>query len=383
MLRVRACLKCAAVRWTHSTAPATVGSPAEFVSVLATTQSSFLAALASAAEQLVHKARKLSSENPNEPWRQFINTMLARLPKVDPTSDQIVHEPPPTYQHSAELLADLRLLYDSMIATGLRRPAEYAVQPLMRIVQTFGFHSAVLDVRQNSAFHDRAVEQLLAAAGIARTNFSQWSEDERLELLQRELASKRPFARPDVSLGYEADAALSALRVLKDYRSAYGDDGLGALIVSMTRNVSDLLVVYLLAREVGLMEETADGLECPCQLYHSSKRLTICGQVRHLRSILESSDHQAQFDGDSKAARSSDPVGQVMIGYSDSNKDGGILASLVNLRHAQRELSQVGRRCGVRVRFFMDAEARSVAVPGPRTASSRPCRMRPCAETCA
>ncbi len=72
-----------------------------------------------------------------------------------------------------------------------------------------------------------------------------------------------PFARPDVSLGTEADAALSALRVLKDYRTAYGNEGLGALIVSMTRHASDLLVVYLLAREVGLMEEADDGLQCP------------------------------------------------------------------------------------------------------------------------
>lgn len=313
----------------------------------------FLQTLANISDQLGPLGKKALDRNPNEPWRQFINTMLARLPRIDATQETITAEPPPTYQSSSELLSDLHKLYDSLISCGQKRSAEYAVQPLMRIVQTFGFHLAVLDVRQNSAFHDKAVEQLLTAAGIARTNFSQWTEEERLELLREELASKRPFARPDVSLGTEADAVLSALRVLKDYKSAYGLDGLGALIVSMTRSVSDLLVVYLLAREVGLLEETPEGLVCPLpvvplfetvdDLQHSpaiyAEFLKHPITVRSLKAI------QARTHTDL-------PVGQVMIGYSDSNKDGGILASLVNLRHAQKQLTQVGTADGVRVRFF-------------------------------
>ncbi len=313
----------------------------------------FLQALASAADRLGAAGKRAIDRNPNEPWRQFINTMLARLPKVDESLNKITVDAPPTYQRYAELLGDLKLLYQSLVASGQRRVAEYAVQPLMRVVQTFGFHLAVLDVRQNSAFHDRAVEQLLVAAGFSRTNFSQWTEAERLELLHRELESKRPFARPDVSLGQEADAVLSSLRVLKEYSAAYGCDGLGCLIVSMTRNASDLLVVYLLAREVGLMRETADGLECPLpvvplfetvdDLHHSPEIYDAFLRHPITQRSMRSIQHQR---GDS------DAVGQVMIGYSDSNKDGGILASLVNLRRAQRELVRVGKMYGVRVRFF-------------------------------
>ncbi|MCC6512204.1 MAG: phosphoenolpyruvate carboxylase, partial [Pirellulaceae bacterium] len=313
----------------------------------------FLQALASAAEQLGPAGKKAIDRNPNEPWRQFINTMQARLPRMDPASDTIVHEPRPAYQCSAELLSDLRLLYDSLIASGMRRPADYAVQPLMRIVQTFGFHSAVLDVRQNSAFHDRAVEQLLVAAGFAKTNFSQWTEEQRMDMLHQELASKRPFARPDVSLGHEADAVLSALRVLKDYRSAYGDDGLGALIVSMTRNASDLLVVYLLAREVGLMEETAEGLQCPLPvvpLFETVDDLQSSPEI--YARFLQHPITLRSLTAIQKRRGQTEPVGQIMIGYSDSNKDGGILASLVNLRHAQKDLSRIGKEHGVRVRFF-------------------------------
>lgn len=313
----------------------------------------FLRTLASVAERLGGSGKHAIDRNPNEPWRQFINTMLARLPKVDQSLNRITLEEPPTYQGYSELLEDLKLLYQSLVAAGQRRVAEYAVQPLMRIVQTFGFHLAVLDVRQNSAFHDRAVEQLLLAAGFTRTNFSQWTETERLDLLERELKSRRPFARPDVSHGPEADAVLSSLRVLKEYSAAYGYDGLGCLIVSMTRNVSDLLVVYLLAREVGFMRESDDGLECPLPvvpLFETVDDLHHSPQI--YEAFLQHPITQRSLKSIQLRRGDDEPVGQVMIGYSDSNKDGGILASLVNLRRAQRELTHVGNKYGVRIRFF-------------------------------
>jgi phosphoenolpyruvate carboxylase len=313
----------------------------------------FLQALASAADRLGPAGKRAIDRNPNEPWRQFINTMLARLPKVDESLNKITVDAPPTYQRYSELLEDLKLLYQSLVASGQRKVAEFAVQPLMRVVQTFGFHLAVLDVRQNSAFHDRAVDQLLAAAGFSRTNFSQWDESERLELLHRELESKRPFARPDVSLGPEADAVLSSLRVLKEYSAAYGFDGLGCLIVSMTRNVSDLLVVYLLAREVGLMQETPQGLECPLPvvpLFETVDDLHRSPTIYD--AFLQHPITKRSLQSIQMRRGQEDAVGQVMIGYSDSNKDGGILASLVNLRLAQRELVRVGKKHNIRIRFF-------------------------------
>ncbi len=87
----------------------------------------FLQALAVASDRLGAAGKRAIDRNPNEPWRQFINTMLARLPKVDVAGDRIESEPSPTYQRSSELLQDLKLLYDSLIAIGQRRPADYAV----------------------------------------------------------------------------------------------------------------------------------------------------------------------------------------------------------------------------------------------------------------
>ena len=313
----------------------------------------FLQSLAAIAESLGPAGRKAIERNPNEPWRQFINTMIARLPSGDIHSDRLVVAPLPMYQRSSELLEDLRLLYDSLIAAGMRRPADYALQPLMRVVQTFGFHLAVLDIRQNSSFHDKAMDQLLAAAGFSDSSFSQWSEEKRLELLERELGSRRPFARPDVSLGGEADAVLSALRVVKEHRDAYGDDGLGSLIVSMTRKTSDLLVVYLLAREVGLMEESENGLQCPLAVVPLFETVDdLQGSPAIFDAFLSHPVTYRTLRSIQKRRGALDAVGQIMIGYSDSNKDGGILASLVNLRQAQKSLAEVGRKHQVRVRFF-------------------------------
>lgn len=313
----------------------------------------FLQSLASIAESLGPAGRKAIDRNPNEPWRQFINTMIARLPSGEIQPDRIVVAPAPMYQRSSELLDDLKLLYDSLIAAGMRRPADYALQPLMRVVQTFGFHLAVLDIRQNSSFHDKAVEQLLLAAGFSDSAFSTWSEEKRLELLERELSSRRPFARPDVSLGPEADAVLSAFRVVKEHRDASGDDGLGSLIVSMTRKTSDLLVVYLLAREVGLMEETESGLQCPLPVVPLFETVDdLQGSPEIFEAFLSHPVTHRTLRSIQKRRGASEAVGQIMIGYSDSNKDGGILASLVNLRQAQKSLAAVGRKHQVRVRFF-------------------------------
>ena len=166
------------------------------------------------------------------------------------------------YQRAAELLDDLSVLYDSLVEVGAERLAAHAVWPVMRVVQAFGFHLASLDLRQNSRFHDLAIAQLLSAAGQVRTDFTQWDEDQRLEFLNQELTSPRPFLRVDMEAGAEADATLSSYRVLVDHIRTWGPDGLGALIVSMTRSASDLLSIYIFAREVGLTVNTPQGLAC-------------------------------------------------------------------------------------------------------------------------
>ena len=141
--------------------------------------------------------------NPNEPWRQLINVMLARLP--GPGSGAASQ----TYQSSDQLAQDLGRLGAALQEVGAARLADSEVFKVERAVQCFGFHLASLDIRQNSAFHDRAVDQLLAAAGFADHEFSRWDEARRRAFVEMELESPRPFTRPDMNLGTEATAVLA------------------------------------------------------------------------------------------------------------------------------------------------------------------------------
>lgn len=312
--------------------------------------SDFLTRIAERAHAMGPAGAAAIARNPNEPWRQFINLMLASLPSEKAMmSGKEQH----TYQSSRELLADLRCLHESLVAVDLGDVATSAVAPTMRIAQTFGFHLAVLDIRQNSAKHDTAIEQLLRAAGMADWKFASWDEDKRMKFLNEELANSRPLTHPDSSAGEEADAVLGALRVVTQYRSKHGADGLGALIVSMTRKTSDLLAVYLLAREVGLLQRTESGAVCPLPvvpLFETIDDLERSPEIYD--GFLQHPITRNSLTAIAQREGATAPVGQVMIGYSDSNKDGGILASLVGLRHAQRKLTQVARSHGVRARFF-------------------------------
>lgn len=153
-------------------------------------------------------------------------------------------------------------MHRCLIRAGVGRLAQVDVLPVGEIVRTFGFHLAALDIRQNSHFHDLAVAQLLTAAGVDGSDFSNWSEENRVRFLNTELMTPRPFTRPDMKPGAEAEAVLGCYRVVAEHLNRHGPSGLGALIVSMTRSLSDLLVVYLLAREVGLLFSGPDGQTC-------------------------------------------------------------------------------------------------------------------------
>jgi phosphoenolpyruvate carboxylase len=286
--------------------------------------------------------------NPNEPWRQVVNLMIARLPATEEA-----RQAPAAYSSAAELIEELLHLRDSLLDVQAKRIVEMELDPLIRTVQTFGFHLAALDIRQNSRFHDLAVAQLASAAGLEGADFPNWDEARRLAFLERELASPRPFTRPDMSVGPEAAAVLACYRVVVDHLQRNGADGLGALIVSMTRSLSDLLAVYLLAREVGLVSQSEEGLVCGLPVVPLFETIDDLQQAPEiLDAFLAHPITQRSLAAQQARLGLPEPVQQVMIGYSDSNKDGGIFASLWGLYRAQDALATVGRRHGVRVRYF-------------------------------
>lgn len=307
-----------------------------------------------AAALLGERGQRALRRNVDEPWRQLINLMVARLPLDTSRSEGArLEDEPGRYREAAELKADLHLLRESLLAIGAGRLAEGELQPLIRMVQTFGFHLAALDIRQNSRFHDLALGELLAAAGLEGADFAQWSQERRLALLERELASPRPFVLAGTQVGPHADAVLGCYRVVAEHLRAYGQAGLGALIVSMTRSLSDLLVVYLLAREAGLAFNTPEGLVCRLPVVPLFETIEdLRGSPGILSAFLEHPVTRRSLAWQQRALGAAQPVQQVMVGYSDSNKDGGILASQWGLYRAQEALAEVGQRHGGRVRFF-------------------------------
>ena len=307
----------------------------------------------SLAEKAGEGGRDALQRNVDEPWRQFLNLMQVLLPVYE--NGNLVPKPDPAryYWSEVELLEDLDLLSESLHAIGAGTIAAEDVQPVARKAATFGFHLAALDIRQNSRFHDAALAQLLKAAGIKDgENFAEWPEERRLSFLNEELKTCRPFVRRGHGIGDEADAVLACYEVLRAHMERFGRRGIGSLIVSMTRSQSDLLVVYILAREAGLMQMADGGMAC---LLPVVPLLETIDDLKKGPQILDDFLAHPITRRSHAYRREQLPEAddqQVMIGYSDSNKDGGILASLWRLNAAQRHLTAVGQKHGVRILFF-------------------------------
>lgn len=302
------------------------------------------------AEQLDDAGSDAVMRNPGESWRQAVNLIIAGLPlEVVRDHATSIDDAKGCYLNPGQLKPDLVLLDQALREAGAARIADMDVATIIRLLDSIGFHLATLDIRQNSAFHDRAMDQILAAAGLAETDFSAWPEEKRLDFLSRELATPRPFLLPGRSAGSEAEAVLGCYRVLAEHVARYGTEGVGPLIVSMTRSCSDLLTVYLLARETGLLVYDEQGVRSLLKvvpLFETIEDLQRAPEI--MRQFL---DHPLTRRTLAEAAGKR-PLQQVMIGYSDSCKDGGIVASQGALYRAQAELSDIGDQFSIDIRFF-------------------------------
>jgi phosphoenolpyruvate carboxylase len=305
--------------------------------------------------ELGEHAYEVYNRNKGEAFRQFLSLMIEKLPLATARGHATaLQERNISYRFSIELKKDLKLLQSALVSYGATTIADTEIHESIRLVETFGFHLAKLDIRQNSAFHDKAMAQLIQSTGVSGSWFPEASEQERLEFIEKELQSGRPFIRNINDLPDEARNVMEVYSVILDYIQHYGTDGIGSLIVSMTRNVSDLLVVYILAREAGLTKYTPEGQICMLPvvpLLETIDDLTNGPAIldaflshpftqRSLRYLAHQNIPQSKLSQ------------QVMIGYSDSNKDGGLLCSQWNLHKSQLNLSQTGNKYKVQIKFF-------------------------------
>ena len=288
------------------------------------------------AQLLGDKGEKAVNRNPYEPWRQFMN--LIEL-KLEHTISGTYSDSKLFYRSSGELQKDLKFIRELLIEINADKIAENLLFPLERIVQSFGFHLAKLDIRQNSEYYEKAITQILQKSTLADTDFQNWDEEKRLTFLNKEIASPELLTNITISYGPEADNVLDYFRVLRDHNILYGSEGIGSLIVSMTRSVSDLLLVYFFMKETQLLG--TDLLVAP--LFETIEDLDNGAQI-----LDEFLNHPTTRKRQSLLQDAQ----EVMVGYSDSNKDGGVLASKWNLYKAEKALSEVGRKHNINVFFF-------------------------------
>lgn len=293
--------------------------------------------------------------NNREIFRFYVNLMMMKLPlEIEKGYALRINEKPHSYRISEELIQDLVTLREGLVGYNAKTIAFADVKECGRLVQTFGFHLAKLDIRQNSKFHDTAMAQLMKSANLDGDKFMSWSEEERLKFLNKELQSLRPFSYTRSQLPTEADAVTSCYRVVSEHVEKYGPEALGSLIVSMTRSLSDLLSVYVLEREAGLLVQTEKGgiaSKLPVvPLFETIEDLEMSHVI--LNKFLEHPITKNSLEYIRQTNNALDLEQQVMIGYSDSNKDGGILSSQWNLSDAQLKMVEVGKKHGVRIRFF-------------------------------
>lgn len=304
--------------------------------------------------EMADRGQRAFDRNKGEIFRQFVNLLIAKLP-IDTQRGHAtaLHEHQGAYRYARELMDDLLLLHEGLIDFGAESVAFTDMHEAIRLVQTFGFHLAHLDIRQNSKFHEKALKQLMVAASLPMTDFESWNEDKKLKLINDELQTERPFSHPHMQLGENASAVLACYKVLADHLSKYGYNGIGSLIVSMTRNLADLLTVYLLAREAGLLLKTDQGTVCTIPVVPLFETIEdLDGAAEILDAFLSNPLTQRSLEYLKRYNPGGAKIQQVMVGYSDSNKDGGILASQWHLYKAQTNLLAVGEKHGVKIRFF-------------------------------
>ena len=304
--------------------------------------------------ELGERGHQALNRNVGEAFRQMISLMIAKLP-VDTERGHAtkLSSIQGAYIHSSHLRSDLELLQNELLDYGAKSTAYEEVTSALRIVEVFGFHLAALDIRQNSAFHDMAIGQLLKAAHWKESAFIDWDEEKRTAFLLAELKHARPFVHVKAPLEKEAKAVMDCYRTIEGHTATYGFNCIGSFIVSMTRSFSDLMTVYLLAKEAGLTFMAEEGL---VSKIHVVPLLETIEDLENGPVILEAYfsnpivQRSLKYHQEQQGLKR--PMQQIMIGYSDSNKDGGIMSSNWHLYKAQYKLAQLGEEYNIDIRFF-------------------------------
>lgn len=298
-----------------------------------------------AADELSERYQRLYKQ---EPYRRKVTHMMHKLQHqidmIDQEGQARILEEAQKYA-SEDFITELELIEESLCESGLQGVGSVGkLQHLLIRAQTFGFHMATLDIRQHSKIHEEAVSELLSLAEVT-DDYGSLPEEEKVELLNKELKNPRPLSPVKAHLGDQTTKMLDVFRVI-DQMLKLDPNSFSNYIISMTHGVSDLLEVMILAKEVGLWSFEDEKVETPINvvpLFETIEDLEKCGGF--MSEIYETELYQQHLEARGK-------LQEIMLGYSDSNKDGGYWMANWALEKAQQDLGEVCRDYGIDFRLF-------------------------------
>ncbi len=314
--------------------------------------STLLVSASPALESMANASPDNSPHRTDEPYRRALIAVYARLAA---TARKLgVHNilrqevgAAPAYANAEEFIAELDVIGDSLRANhglALTRPR---LNTLRRAAEIFGFHLATLDMRQSSDVHERVLAELFRAAGVC-PDYADLSEQEKVMLLLAELEQPRLLRSPYLTYSDETVSELGVLKAARQIREQFGSRAIRNYIISHTETVSDLLEVFLLQREAGLMHVAQDGKAPDAQLMV----IPLFETIPDLRNAPGIMDGLLSVPMVRELVRQQGQLQEVMLGYSDSNKDGGFLTSNWELYKAEVSLVQVFEKHQVKLRLF-------------------------------
>lgn len=273
------------------------------------------------------------TDNAPEPYRAFLRGLRSRLAAtrrhIEARLAGLPLDDEPRCEDAKELRADLQLVHDSLVEMGQGVVADGPLTDLIRRVECFGLHMVAVDVRQEAPRHREALDAITRALGMGA--FSEWEEDDRIDFLLRELQNPRPLTPRDLECSHDVREVLDCFVMLAEQPT----DSLGAYVISMTERASDVLAVELLQREA--------GVEPPLRVVPLFETIAdLRASDRIVGSLLDLPWYASRVGGEL----------EVMIGYSDSAKDGGRLAAAWELYQCQERLVSLSREREVHLTLF-------------------------------
>ncbi len=278
-------------------------------------------------------ASRFSKLSAGEPYRQRCSVIHQRLLEA-----MDLPPGPRAYRTPAEVEADLAVMSQSLEANEGSLLAQGRLARVRRILAMIGFHLAILDIRESASAHHLALEGLFSELD---TGYSTMSRPERTALLASELESRRPLAPP---AGPDARGSLALFTALRHALDQHGDGAIGSYIVSMTQGVDDVLAPVVLAREVGLIDIPSGIARLGfVPLFETIADLRGIGTMLRELFAVPAYRRLVEIRGNAQ---------EVMVGYSDSNKDGGITTSQWEIHKALRAIAEVSTEVGIKVVVF-------------------------------